>query len=116
SFFVHWQLQKRYVECRLEEEEIVQKHMKQYPESYINVEREGDIEKMLRISTQRIKQYKEAIAQNARKEERTNWWWISLERIANITFIAGLFFIILFAAFNLPHVRYQLSQDILYFI
>lgn len=97
--FLHYQLQKEWLNSKIDGEALAKELLENFPESVYN-SFEG-VDKLIKISDQRKAQYSKAKTYNENKEKLYNFLWTNCLRVAHIGFVLGMLCMVLFAVLNL---------------
>lgn len=97
--FLHFQMQKRFLESKVEQEEIALEGLEKAPETVFNSY--DGIENLINAAKQRLGVYKKSAKYNASKEKFYDLLWVNSMRLAHVGFILGMILIMLFTGLNL---------------
>jgi len=99
SNFLHYQLQKEWLDSKIEGEVLAKELLENFPESVYN-SFEG-VDKLIKISDKRKVAYTKARTYNENKEKLYDLLWSNCLRIAHFGFVLGMLCMVLFAIVNL---------------
>lgn len=98
----HYQTLNTLNDARLEQFKTALIVLEKYPQQFLNLKNEEDIQKQIKTTKNNISVLESAIEKNNKKEKQESLLWAISQRTAHISFFLGMVFITLFAAMNLP--------------
>lgn len=99
SNFLHYQLQKEWLNSKIDAEELAKEMLEKYPETIYNAF-EG-VENLIKVSDDRKAQYMKAKEHNEGKEKIYDFLWTNCLKVAHVGFVLGMLYMVLFAIVNL---------------
>ena len=98
----HYQVINVLNNARLEEFRASLMALENYPQQFVNLKTEEDIEKQIKVTKNNISTIEKAIKEVKKKERGQSSRWLVSQKAAHISFLLGMIFVTLFAALNLP--------------
>jgi len=112
SNMLHWQINKKFGEKKIIEQEWILKALRLAPSMFANLRNQSQVTNYRDMTTQQLAQYQKDIKFLSRKEKISNFLWVGTQQVAHITFGVGITLIVIFATLNLP-VKYEVFENIL---